>query len=255
MSQLDPTTTTAGDLVQAAMRECGALGLGQQPTGIDLAEGQARLQWMLQEWERKRWLVYVLQTLSVTSTGAGSYSVGPGGAIDTGAGSVRPAKLESAFLRQLQNTQPNQIDYPLEILEAREDYNNIALKSLVSFPRYAFLQADWPLATLFTYPVAQASIYGIFITIMAQLPQSFATAATKLALPYEYYSAIMYNLALRLRSKYGIPTPPPQADGLLALAKNSTNVLRNANAQIPRLQMPIELVRNGIYNIFSDQVY
>ena len=253
---LDPTKTTAGDICESALRECGALGLGQQPTGNDLEEAQARLQWMLQQWQRKRWLDYVLQTLGVTSTGAQSYTVGPGAQFDTGIGtSVRPAKLESVFLRQLQNTQPNQVDYPLVILQSQEDYNRIALKSLVSFPKYAYLQTNWPLANLFTYPVAQASIYAVYISIMAPLPPNFATAATVISLPYEYYAAMMYNLAVRLRAKYGIPTPPPQQDGLLGLARDALATLRNANAQIPLLEMPTELSRRGLYNIYSDQTY
>jgi len=39
----------------------------------------ARLQWMLQQWERKRFLVYHLRDYSVVSTGAISYTFGPQG--------------------------------------------------------------------------------------------------------------------------------------------------------------------------------
>jgi hypothetical protein len=33
------------------------------------------------------------------------------------------------------------------------------------------------------------------------------------------------------------------------------NTIRNANAQVPRLQIPKSITRNGLYNIFSDQTY
>src|SRR5690349_6094455 len=128
MSEIDPANTTVVDLCTAALRECGALGVGQVALADDLRDAQARLQWMLQQWERKRWLVYALVTFVHPSTGALSYTVGPGGNIDTGAGSVRPAKLESGFLRQLVSSQP--VDYPLEILQSREDYNRVTLKQL-----------------------------------------------------------------------------------------------------------------------------
>lgn len=207
---------------------------------------------MLQQWERKRWLVYHLVDLAKVSTGAMSYTVGPGGDFDTGAGTVRPARLESGFLRQIQTSPPNQVDFPLTIVKSREDYNRIALKSLVSFPVAAFLDTDWPLAHLLVWPVPNASIYEIHISVMAQLPASFPTLASLVTLPYEYYDAIVYNLALRNRPRYRIGTFP--GDALPGLAKDALNVLRGANTQIARLHMPGGLLARGnSYNIFSDR--
>lgn len=259
----DPSNMTVGDLCGAALKECGAIGVGQSPLAEDLNDAQVRLQFMLQQWQVKRWLVYHLKTYGVVATGAESYTVGPGGQIDTGIGSQRPNRLESAFLRQIQNSQPNQIDYPLDILQSMEDYNHIALKSMQSFPSYAFLDTGYPLATLFAWPVPQASIYEVFITIREQLPQSFAAsgvpAGTKtnqayvFNIPWEYYAAMLYNLAIRLCGKYGISLSG--RPDLVALAKESIECLRPANAQIQRLQMPKDLQRSGIYNIFSDRTY
>ena len=161
--------------------------------------------------------------------------------------------MESAFLRQIQIASPNQVDYPMRILQSMEDYNRIALKSLQSFPGAVFLDPGWPLAQCYFYPVPQASIYSINVSVMEQLPASFATLATALNLPFEYYSAIMYNLALRLRGPFQIPSYP--GDQLPALAKNSLNVLRGANTAIAALGMPAQLTRPGIYNIFSDRNY
>lgn len=249
--QTDPAATTVADICVASMRECGALGVGQTALADDLADAQARLQWMLQQWERKRWLVYSLVTFVHTSTGALSYTVGPGGDIDTGVGSVRPARLESAFLRQLVSSQP--IDYPLEILQAREDYNRVTLKQLTSFTGACYYQPDWPLGTLFPVPIPQANLYALGLSFMTQLPSSFARSNVAFNLPYESYAAMLYNLALRLRPKYGLGTWP--GDPLPGLAADSLNVLRGANTQIGRLVMPGMLLRPGIYNIFSDRSY
>lgn len=253
MTITSPSTITLGDLCTEALHECGAVGVGQTPLAEDLTGAWARLQFMLQEWERKRWLVFALTTLSVTSTGATSYTVGPSGSLNTGATSVRPDRIESAFLRQITQSAPNQIDYPLTQLQSREDYNRIALKSLVSFPSAFFYDTAWPLGVIYPWPVPQATIYALHVTVKVQLPFAFATRATTFSLPYEYYSAMMYNLALRLRPKYGLSSF--QGDELPGLAKNSLNVLRGANAQIARLGMPVDLGRNGIYNIFSDRTY
>lgn len=471
MSVLDPSNCTLGDICTAALEDCGRLGTGQTASGQDMTKAWARCQFMLQEWQQKRWLIYHLRTFSLPATGQTSYTFGPGGEINTntvsawgltslaplaglggtgyapgdvltllpnpasgtpnqgpqqaqvtgiGAGGVvtsvqlglasvgsfevsansingdtvtldgvvwtlvsgspsgnqtqiqatadltvaqlaanlnasenasvqlakyyvtgtlaganltlrvvysatgtegngftiasssgtfvasgaalaggasnsttwpgplpnswsangglgfnlvlgypawtkvpdlavargsqRPPKLESAFLRQIQISQPNQVDYFMDILQSHEDYDKIALKKLQSFPGAVFLDSDHPLGNLYFYPVPQANIYSINVTVREQLQTSFVTLATPLNLPWEYYSAILYNLALRLRGTFQIPPPP--GDQLPGLANNALNVLRGPNTQIARLKMPKELTRSsGIYNIFSDQNY
>jgi hypothetical protein len=251
--QTDPTNTTIGDLVTAALRDCGALGVGQTALASDANDAWARLEWMLQAWQRKRYLVYHLVTLLFTSTGALTYTVGPGQNFDTGAGSNRPDKLEAAFLRQITQSQPNQIDYPLELLNSMEDYSKIALKQLVSFPGSVFYDPAWPNGVLYVWPVPNPAIYAVGIVVKEQLPNSFPNLAAVINLPYEYYRAIVANLALALRPKYGIPTMP--GDMLTIIAADSLSVLRGANAAIPRLSMPSVLTRRGQYNIFSDRSY
>lgn len=168
-------------------------------------------------------------------------------------GTVRPAKLESAFLRQVQNPVGNQVDYPLTILQSMEDYNNIALKSMQSFPCFAFLDSAWPLSNFYAWPVPQANIYGLYVTVREQLPCRFVTLATAVTLPFEYYEAIVANLAVALRVTFSVPTFP--GDPLAARAKASLATLRGPNTQIARLQMPAEVMRDGLYNIFSDRNY
>jgi hypothetical protein len=253
MSIIDLSKTSCGDICTAAIKECGGIGVGQTPLAEDITDAQARLNWMLAQWARKRWMIYHLLDLSVTSTGAATYTIGPGGDIDTGPGSVRPNRLENGnFLRQLTQSQPNQIDYPLELLESMEDFSRIALKRLVSFPQYIFLDPQWPIGVIHVYPVAQANIYAIHACVREQI-QTFTNLATLFEIPYEYYWAMVTNLALRLRGKYQIPSFP--GDTLPAQAKDSLNVIKGGNTAIARLRTPRELVRNGIYNVFSDQFY
>ena len=80
---LDPTNTTVGDICTEALKECGATGIGVTPLAEDISGAQARLQWMLQQWERKRWLVWHLVTFGIIATGAEEYTFGPGGQINT----------------------------------------------------------------------------------------------------------------------------------------------------------------------------
>mgnify|MGYP001582719541 CR=1 FL=1 len=140
------------------------------------------------------------------------------------------------------------------MVQSREDYNTIGLKQLSSFPGWVFLDSGWPLGTLYVWPVPQATIYEIHITLKQQLPSKFATQATVFSIPYEYYAAMLYNLAIRLRPKYQLPTWP--GDPLPALAKDSLNVLRGANTQIAALRYPGDLqAGRHNYNIFNDKYY
>jgi hypothetical protein len=83
---------------------------------------------MLAQWQRKRWLVYSLDDVSFPATGQPSYTVGVGQNINI----QRPDRIEAAFVRLVNG--PQSVDYPLDLLSSREDYNDIALKSLETFP-------------------------------------------------------------------------------------------------------------------------
>ncbi len=253
MAVLDPANTTIGDLVNAALKLATVIGVGQTADAEDSNDTWSLCQMMLEGWQRRRWLVFALTTLSVVSTGAQSYTLGPGALLDTGAGSFRPDKIESAFVRQLNITGPNLVDFPpLEILQSKEDYNGVSLKSLVSFPQYVFYDPQWPTGLVYPWPLPQANIYGLYVTVKTPMQYKFATLSTKIALPYEYYEAILYNLALRVRMQYGISNPP--GDSLNGLAKNALNSLRLGNTAIKRLQMPAGVANRGKgYNIFSDR--
>jgi len=173
--------------------------------------------------------------------------------IATVSGSQRPAKVESAFLRQIQVSGSNQVDYPLRILQAHEDYDKIGLKTLQGFSGTVFLDSDFPLGNVFCNPVPNSGQYSINLTVKQPLQTQFASYATAINLPEEYYAAIMYNLAIRLRPTFQIPTFP--GDPLPGLANDALAVVRGPNTQIASLVMPAQLTRPGVYNIFSDQNY
>lgn len=256
MSLLNPLGTTAGDIALAALQESRAVGEGMTASSTQITNAIVRLQWLLIEWQRQRQLVYHLEDFSVTSTGAQFYTIGPGGQLDTGANvgglpnSARPASVQSAFIRQPQGDNP--IDYPLGIIKAKEDWNRIAFKPMQGLSQWLFYDSEWPLGKLYPYPVANASIYELHVSVMQILPPSFATSGTTVNLPFEYLNGLVLNLALRLRSFYGIASGP--GDLLPGLAKQALNVIRGSNLQIARLNMPAELrFRGKGYNIFSDQ--
>ena len=134
--------------------------------------------------------------------------------------------------------------------------NNIRMKGLTNFSLVCYYDAAWPYGNLFVWPWPQANIYAIGITVREQLPQAFSLAGNPLAvemnLPFEYYRALVKNIAMEVRPKYGIANTP--GDLLAAQARDALDTLRRGNTQIPLLSVPPGLApRPGMYNIFSDQ--
>lgn len=238
--------TTVNDLVNSALKKSGVLGVGQTASPEDSNDAFNEINYMLAQWNRKRWIVPHLVDTSINSTGAESYTVGTGGDFNI----ARPDRLEFAYFRLLNTTGQNEVDYPVEILEAREDYARIALKSLVTWPSYVFYDSAYPLGSVFFWPIPQANLYELHILTKAVL-ESFTSLSQSFNLAPEYEAAIIYNLAARLRPNYQLPPEP----SITALATDSLNVLRNANAQVPRLRIPRQLVRGSLYNIFADRTY
>ena len=89
----------------------------------------------------------------------------------------------------------------------------------------------------------------MFLTVMQQL-QQFENISDQIAMPPEYSAALMWNLTLELYPFYGLPLDPVVA----GKAKSSLEIIKEANAQIPLLQMPTALRGNngGTYSIYGD---
>jgi hypothetical protein len=189
-------------------------------------------------------MVYQLVETSITATGQQSYTVGIGGDINI----ERPAKLEFAYFRQPQTGNGFPVDYPLTIMRAREDYDRIRLKTLTTFPQYAFYDGGYPLGNLFVWPIPPATIYEIHLTVMQTL-QKFQKVSDQIILPDEYKSALMYNLALELYPMYGLPVN----EVVQRKAVATMTAIEEINAQIPLLMMPVQIgSKRGSYNIYAD---
>lgn len=239
--------TTPLDIITLSLKDIGVLGSGQTPEAEDTNDAFTTLNQMISEWARKRWLIYRLTTLGFTSTGSQTYTVGPGGNYPA---TERPARIESAFVRFLNTTAPNQIDQPLGILQSREDYNRIGVKSLGTVPYLLWYDPVYPQGLIYPWPIPQAALYAVYISFQQVLPR-FATLQETLVLPPEYESALRYNLGARLYASYDMPVKP----AIVALALSCLNTIRGANAAIATLQMPSDLVRRGLYNVYSDRYY
>jgi len=235
--------STFGDLIKLALKNAGVVGVGQTPAAEDINDAAQTLNMMISQWGRRRYLIYHLKEQVVSCTGAQSYSVGPGGDFSM---SSRPAEINYAFARQVINANPQQIDYPVQILPSREDYALIQLKSLASFPQWAWFDADFPLGNLFVYPVI-TNQFELHIGY-AEILQSVTSLTDTINLPPEYLEALLYNLGVTLSGIYQL-TPNPVVVGR---AKAALETMRTVNAQVPRMTMPRGLIYPPRYNAYSD---
>lgn len=234
--------TTPIELINLALKQSGVLGVGQTASAEDTQDAFKIMNMMLAQWQTDRFLVYHLVTNSTVCTGQESYTIGIGGDFNI----PRPDRISSAFVRLTGQTAPNQVDYPLTLLQAREDYNRIAVKQQGAMPTALFYDSGYPLGNLYPWSVPDDQ-FSLYVTTYAQL-QKFATVAEVINMPPQYEEAIMWNLAGRLRPMYGMQ-PDPTINGL---ARASLNSLAGSNAQIPTMTLDPIIASRGKYNVYSD---
>lgn len=244
--------TTARQIVYDAFKICGVLGIGQTLPAEDITFGYNFLQEMLSQWQRKRWLIWHLVDTAFTANGSTYYTVGSGGNYNI---TPRPDKIEKAYFVNLEVPAASlQSSYPLDLLQSYEDYADITLKNLSTWPTAAFYDSAYPTAKLYIWPVPTSGQYSVHILTKAILSQ-FTNLSDTLVIPPEYVPAMKWNLAKRLLYTYPrAQTDAVQLQGIMSMASDSLNVIRMANAQIGRLKAPRGLVRRGgNYNVYSDQ--
>jgi hypothetical protein len=231
-------------IITLAARAASISGQGQTLSQDVTQTAFDALNAMIGQWAAKRWLVYHLVDSTLNPcTGAVSYTVGPGGTFNL---SARPTAIENAYVSMYYGT-PQQIDTQLEIIKAREDYNQIALKSLSTFPSCIYYDNAFPIGAIYAWPVP-TNLYALTITVKMPLPQ-FVNLSDDINLPAEYQEALVYSLAARLRVLYQLPVDA----GVVALATAALGTLRAANAQVQRLKIPDAIGRGGRFNIYSGQ--
>jgi hypothetical protein len=257
----------AGDAIDYAMRISGVLSTGQVPLPQDAADALTALRMMLKQWQRKRWLVWRLQEITIPLVPhKGAYTIGPGGGPitsntwdgteptwdsttttwDAAPGATadapyayRPGSIEAAYLRQLTGPTPGSfpVDYYLARIDSREEWSQISLKFLNSWPSAFFYDPTIPDGTLYVWPIPIQNFFEVHVAV----PQDLGTTLTRDTdldyLPQETEEALTYNLALRLRVNYQLPVDP----ALAAAARASLNTLRQANFAVQPLQMPAAL--------------
>lgn len=220
------------DIINQALRDTGVLGDGQTANPEQVTGAFDTLNQMLAQWQADNLIVYAQKEVILPATGAQSYSVGPGGAVNI----ARPVAIDACFWRK------GGIDYPVAVLNALDDFESITFKSLGTIPRGVHYLPSFPMGALLVYPQPADGEFHLFMR--CDLP-TYISAADNLALPPEYAAAVRYSLGELLSVENQTPLRPD----LAGIAKRARAVLRRNNVRIPQLGMPASIIRNKYFNI------
>jgi len=241
-----------GDLISLSLRTAGILGVGQTALLQDLADAQQMLVLLMQQWRQKRWLVFRLMTDTIPLvTGKPIYTVGPSSASPTPDfvtdGNFRPANVQSCYLRLQTGSGPNSypVDTPMRILGSRQEYDQISLKNLQSWPSLIYYDPIVPVANLYVWPIPVQTNFALYIAWQQAIDLAAEGAQTvdlETIVPAETQMALMYHLAVLTGVNYKLP----KDEDLEAAARGALNVMRQTNYAMQPLKMPAGLVRTGI---------
>lgn len=155
--------TTARELCTDAIKESGALGVGQTALAEDINDAFTRLQRMIATWQMQRWLVPSLQRYDFTADSSEYYTIGLGGDINI----IPPSDIKGAYVVQ-RNTGSNPVSLGMTKIFSYEDYIRISVKGLPSLPTYFFYDNGYPLARFYPWPIPN-STYQLHLLYQSRL--------------------------------------------------------------------------------------
>lgn len=224
--------TTCIDMVEAAMRTAGVGAIGQTLLAEDANDGFQLLLEVIGMWKRQRFMAWrLIEEVFPAVANAKSYLL-----------SDRPPRIDSAFARLMtpmagapSNVSP--LDFPLWVLENQEEYNDIGLKELGTFPVAIWHSPGYPYSAVYPWPIPPEDQFELHIFYRAGLPE-YQSLTDPLNLPPEYIRALRYELAALIQANYGKPLEP----AFLAILGGTKATIKATNARVRELEMPGPLV-------------
>ncbi len=213
---------TAQDYITQALTLLGVTPPGATPETPFLTDGLTRLQAMIGALNKEGINLYTIDALTVTNTGATSYTFGAGGTGST----TRYSDIVSMHVRI------GTADYDIP-RGAQSDYAAFALKSQVQpVPQFFYYDAAFPVAALWLAPAASSG-NSLFVDVAHPLTSPSALS-TIMSFPEAYDEFFIYNLAPRLAPGYGKTVPPEVRE----IAISSSAVMRRGHDRLGTLAMP-----------------
>lgn len=205
-------------VLNASARKLAVIASGETLSTAEYADALIALQGMLRSWAAEK--INVFSSVRETHTlvaGTASYTWGSGGNINT----ARPNQVLSAYVTDSSGT-----SHGVEIIGSSK-YNAISIKTTQDRPYMLYPVYNYPLATIYLYPVpSSAETLNLESIKPFTETSSFSAISDTLALPLNYEEAVIYNLAVRLAPEFGVIAPAE----VVAIARSSYDRLMILNA-------------------------
>lgn len=213
---------TVRQLITASARKLNIVQAGQPLTPDDMDVMLQALDGMIQSWGNNRLMVYNIEEHEFPSTGAASYTLGPGGDFNV----ERPMAIEYCYAR-LNNGTAQQLDIANQPLTVGQ-YAGIAVKNTTSTFGFAFYDdGNYPLRNVRFFPIPAA---GNTIVLWLRMPLlDFTNIDAPVTYPPGYERAFTFNLAVEVASEFGKTIPEEVA----LIAVNSKLEIERLNS-VPR---------------------
>lgn len=228
--------TTARDLIKASYRKISILGQGSTLTAEEANDAFSELNAMLAQFSTQGALIYTETKETFSLTGAASYTIGSGGDFNTSL----PKNIIAAYATY------SGLDYPLSIID-RNEYSFIADKDLTGTPYKLYFDSNYPLGTIYLWPLNYSSTT---LTLLSEKPlTSFTTLDTVFAMPPEYETMLVHNLAVRMAPEYEREASPT----VKRIARESLDHIKAQNKKNNKNKVQIDsaYLNDNSFNINS----
>lgn len=224
--------TTALEIIERAMKKCGALTKSETPDADESNDALVSLNNLLSSWSNESISVYARTTESFSLVaGTSSYTIGVGQTFNT----ARPIFIADAYIRY------STLDYPVDVIND-ETYDSISDKSARGRPTVLNYTAGNPSGTIRLWNNPD-QVYTLYIVSEKELGQ--LTLSSTVDLPPGWERALIYNLAVELAPEYG-----QQPDQLVYnIAVESKRMINSAVMRNRSLDATMMLTNTG--NILS----
>jgi len=232
--------TTAGELINGALRLIGMLAEGETPSAATSQDALTAMNQMIDSWNTERLSVFSTQDQIFTWPNNQVHrTLGPTGDF---AGN-RPVQLDDSTYFKDPTTG---ISYGIKIIN-QQQYDGIAVKSVTStFPQVMWINMDYPNIDMYVYPVPTKALEWHFISV-TELDQP-VTIYTDLTFPPGYLRAFRYNLACEIAAEFGVE-PSPQVSRIAMTSKRN---LKRINNPDDIMSLPYSIVgTRQRFNIFA----
>lgn len=233
-------TTTAGDLINGALRLLGVLAEGETPSAETSQDALAAMNQMIDSWNTERLSVFSTQDQTfIWPAQQISRTLGPTGDFVGN----RPILLDDAtYFRDPQTN----VSYGIKIIN-QQQYDGIAVKTVTStYPQVIWINMTYPDIEMYVYPVPIRALEWHFISV-EELSQP-AGLATALTFPPGYLRAFRYNLACEIAPEFGVE-PSTQVSRIAMTSKRN---LKRINNPGDVMAMPYSIVgTRQRYNIYA----